>query len=46
MELCIYLYMPCRFICEKSVKTEILAFLSYWYRKESFVDALLTGRVS
>jgi len=30
-------------ICDKSVITQNLAFLSYWYRKEMFADALLTG---
>jgi hypothetical protein len=28
------------------VATQNLAFLSYWYRKETFADALLTGIVS
>ena len=33
-------------ICDKSVTTQNLAFLSYWYKKETFADALLTGVVS
>jgi len=33
-------------ICDKSVTTQNLAFLSYWYRKKRFADALLTGIVS
>jgi hypothetical protein len=33
-------------ICDKSVTTQNLAFLSYWYKKETFADALLTGTVS
>jgi hypothetical protein len=33
-------------ICDKSVATQNLAFLSYWYRKILFADALLTGIVS
>jgi len=33
-------------ICDKNVTTQNLAFLSYWYSKKTFADALLTGIVS
>jgi hypothetical protein len=33
-------------ICDKSVTTQNLAFLNYWYRKETFADALVSGIVS
>ena len=33
-------------IYDKSVITQNLAFLSYWYRKKRFANALLTGIVS
>ena len=33
-------------ICDRSVTTQNLAFLCYWYRKKRFADALLTGIVS
>ena len=32
-------------ICDKIVTAQNLAFLSYWYRKKRFADALLTGIV-
>ena len=33
-------------ICDRRVTTQNLAFLSYWYRKETLAGALLTGIVS
>jgi hypothetical protein len=33
-------------ICDKSVTTQNLAFLSYWYRKETFANTHLTRVVS
>jgi len=32
--------IPISLICDKSVRTQNLTFLSYWYRKETFADAL------
>jgi len=38
--------LPISLICDKSVTTQNLAFLSYWYRINPSADAFLTGIVS